>query len=96
MFIGEDGRLARGSEAIGALFKDFLADPAMKLRYTPGKGYIYSDNSFIVLGEVVVGSVNGMADLTPLDLDESIIGLCGVLVAIGLWDLRENWGNIVG
>jgi low temperature requirement protein LtrA len=39
----------------------------------------------IVLGEVVVGSVNGMADLTPLDLDESIIGLCGVLVAIGLW-----------
>ncbi|HEU4895745.1 MAG TPA: low temperature requirement protein A [Acidimicrobiia bacterium] len=39
----------------------------------------------IVLGEVVVGSVNGMADLTPLDLDETVIGLCGVLVAIGLW-----------
>jgi low temperature requirement protein LtrA len=39
----------------------------------------------IVLGEVVVGSVNGMAELTPLDLDETVIGLCGVLVAIGLW-----------
>ena len=39
----------------------------------------------IVLGEVVVGSVNGMAELTPLDLDETVIGLCGMLVAIGLW-----------
>jgi low temperature requirement protein LtrA len=39
----------------------------------------------IVLGEVVVGSVNGMAELTPMDLDESVIGLSGVLVAIGLW-----------
>lgn len=39
----------------------------------------------IVLGEVVVGSVNGMADLTPMDLDETVIGLNGILVAIGLW-----------
>jgi low temperature requirement protein LtrA len=39
----------------------------------------------IVLGEVVVSAVNGMAELTPMDLDESIIGLSGVLIAIGLW-----------
>lgn len=39
----------------------------------------------IVLGEVVVGSVNGMANLTPLDLDETVIGLLGLLVAVGLW-----------
>jgi low temperature requirement protein LtrA len=39
----------------------------------------------IVLGEVVVGSVNGMADLTPLDFNEMVIGLLGLLVAIGLW-----------
>jgi low temperature requirement protein LtrA len=39
----------------------------------------------IVLGEVIVGAINGMADLQPLDLDELVIGLLGVLVAIGLW-----------
>lgn len=39
----------------------------------------------IVLGEVVVGSVNGMADLTPLDNDEIVIGLLGLGVAVGLW-----------
>jgi low temperature requirement protein LtrA len=39
----------------------------------------------IVLGEVVVGAVNGMAEITPLDLDETLIGLLGVLVAVGLW-----------
>lgn len=39
----------------------------------------------IVLGEVVVGAVNGMAELTPLDPDETVIGLSGMLVAIGLW-----------
>ena len=39
----------------------------------------------IVLGEVIVGSVTGMADLVPLDVDGIIIGLLGVLVAIGLW-----------
>jgi low temperature requirement protein LtrA len=39
----------------------------------------------IVLGEVIVGSVAGMADVVPLDLDGIIIGLLGVLVAIGLW-----------
>lgn len=39
----------------------------------------------IVLGEVVVGAVNGMAHTEPLDLDGIAIGLLGVLVAIGLW-----------
>lgn len=39
----------------------------------------------IVLGEVVVGSVNGMAEILPLDVDEILIGLMGVLVAVGLW-----------
>jgi low temperature requirement protein LtrA len=39
----------------------------------------------IVLGEVIVGSVTGMADVVPLGLDGIIIGLLGVLVAIGLW-----------
>jgi low temperature requirement protein LtrA len=39
----------------------------------------------IVLGEVIVGAVNGMADIEPLDADEIVIGLLGVLVAIGLW-----------
>jgi low temperature requirement protein LtrA len=39
----------------------------------------------IVLGEVIVGAVNGMADLHPLHVDGVVIGLLGVLVAIGLW-----------
>jgi low temperature requirement protein LtrA len=39
----------------------------------------------IVLGEVIVGAVNGMADITPLGLDGIVIGLLGVVVAIGLW-----------
>jgi low temperature requirement protein LtrA len=39
----------------------------------------------IVLGEVIVGAVDGMADLEPLSVDEVVIGLLGVLVAIGLW-----------
>jgi low temperature requirement protein LtrA len=39
----------------------------------------------IVLGEVIVGAVNGMADLDPLHPDGIVIGLLGVLVAIGLW-----------
>jgi low temperature requirement protein LtrA len=39
----------------------------------------------IVLGEVIVGSVTGMADVVSLGLDGIIIGLLGVLVAIGLW-----------
>ena len=39
----------------------------------------------IVLGEVIVGAVNGMADLHPLEADGVIIGLLGVVVAIGLW-----------
>ena len=39
----------------------------------------------IVLGEVVVGSVNGMADLLPLDGEEIVIGLLGLAVAVGLW-----------
>jgi low temperature requirement protein LtrA len=39
----------------------------------------------IVLGEVIVGAVNGMAELTQLDADGIVIGLLGVLVAIALW-----------
>jgi low temperature requirement protein LtrA len=39
----------------------------------------------IVLGEVIVGAVDGMADLVPLDLEAIVIGMLGVLVAIGLW-----------
>jgi low temperature requirement protein LtrA len=39
----------------------------------------------IVLGEVIVGAVNGMAEIKPLDADGIVIGLLGVLVAIGLW-----------
>jgi low temperature requirement protein LtrA len=39
----------------------------------------------IVLGEVVVGSVSGMAQLTPLDGDEIVIGLLGLGVAVGVW-----------
>ena len=39
----------------------------------------------IVLGEVVVGAVNGMADLVVRDSDVVAIGLLGILVAIGLW-----------
>ena len=39
----------------------------------------------IVLGEVIVGAVAGMADLDPLDATGTVIGLLGVLVAIGLW-----------
>lgn len=39
----------------------------------------------IVLGEVVVGSVNGMSEIMPLELDEVLIGLMGLLMAVGLW-----------
>ena len=39
----------------------------------------------IVLGEVIVSAVAGMADLDPLDATGIVIGLLGVLVAIGLW-----------
>jgi low temperature requirement protein LtrA len=48
----------------------------------------------IVLGEVIVGAVNGMANLQPVTGHEIGIGLLGVLVAIGLWwiyfDLVSN------
>lgn len=39
----------------------------------------------IVLGEVIVGAVDGMAQISPLETDEIVIGLLGVMVAIGLW-----------
>jgi low temperature requirement protein LtrA len=39
----------------------------------------------IVLGEVIVGAVTGMADIHPLDAHGIVIGVLGVLVAIGLW-----------
>ena len=48
----------------------------------------------IVLGEVIVGAVNGMANLQPVTADGIVIGLLGVLVGIGLWwmyfDLVSN------
>jgi low temperature requirement protein LtrA len=39
----------------------------------------------IVLGEVIVGAVNGIAQLDPLVPSEVLTGLLGMLVAIGLW-----------
>jgi len=39
----------------------------------------------IVLGEVIVGAVDGMANLDPITTVGIEIGLLGVLVAIGLW-----------
>jgi low temperature requirement protein LtrA len=39
----------------------------------------------IVLGEVIVGAVDGMAEIAPLGASGIVIGLLGVLVAIGLW-----------
>ena len=48
----------------------------------------------IVLGEVIVGAVDGMANLDPVTVIGVEIGLLGVLVAIGLWwiyfDLVSN------
>ena len=39
----------------------------------------------IVLGEVVVGAVTGMAEVRSLGLDAVVAGLLGVIVAIGIW-----------
>jgi low temperature requirement protein LtrA len=39
----------------------------------------------IVLGEVIVGAVQGMAEIAPHRRGGIVIGLLGVLVAIGLW-----------
>jgi low temperature requirement protein LtrA len=39
----------------------------------------------IVLGEVIVGAVNGMAELADLDAGGIEIGILGVIVAIALW-----------
>lgn len=39
----------------------------------------------IVLGEVIVGAITGMADIEEMGTDGIAIGLLGVLVAIGLW-----------
>jgi uncharacterized protein (TIGR02246 family) len=36
VFIGDDGKAITGKQAIAAGFKEFLADPAMKIDYTPG------------------------------------------------------------
>lgn len=48
----------------------------------------------IVLGEVIVGAVNGMANLDPVTADGITIGLLGVLIGICLWwtyfDLVSN------
>ena len=39
----------------------------------------------IVLGEVIVGAVNGMADISSLGIDGITVGLLGMLIAIALW-----------
>jgi low temperature requirement protein LtrA len=39
----------------------------------------------IVLGEVVVGAVTGMAEVRHLGANGIVLGLLGVIVAIGLW-----------
>ena len=39
----------------------------------------------IVLGEVIVGAVDGMAEIVPHEPGGIVIGLLGVLVAISLW-----------
>ena len=39
----------------------------------------------IVLGEVIVGAVDGMAEIARVGASGIVIGLLGVLVAIGLW-----------
>lgn len=36
VFIDDHGATTRGKEAIRSMFKGFLADPAMKIDYTPG------------------------------------------------------------
>jgi uncharacterized protein (TIGR02246 family) len=36
VFIGENGKAVRGKDAIAAGFKEFLADPSMKIDYKPG------------------------------------------------------------
>ena len=36
VFIGDDGKAVHGKDAIAAGFKEFLADPTLKLDYTPG------------------------------------------------------------
>jgi len=36
VFIGGDGKMTSGKDAITADFKQFLADPAQKIDYTPG------------------------------------------------------------
>jgi low temperature requirement protein LtrA len=38
-----------------------------------------------VLGEVIVGAVNGMASVDRIAAGEIVVGLLGVLVAVGLW-----------
>jgi low temperature requirement protein LtrA len=39
----------------------------------------------IVLGEVIVDAISGVADTEPVHADGIVIGLFGVLIAIGLW-----------
>ena len=42
VFISEDGTASKGKEAISATFKEFLADPTLKLDYTAGAKTISS------------------------------------------------------
>jgi uncharacterized protein (TIGR02246 family) len=36
VFIGDDGKSVQGKDAVQGMFKDFLADPALKIDYRPG------------------------------------------------------------
>jgi low temperature requirement protein LtrA len=38
-----------------------------------------------VLGEVIVGAVSGIAETAPLAVEDVVVGLLGVLIAVGLW-----------
>ena len=83
----------------GALLLELLGFVVAMYRFEPpesrgGEAVIYATPSLIermglfviiVLGEVVVGAINGMAAIRPLDLNETVVGLLGVVVAIGLW-----------
>jgi low temperature requirement protein LtrA len=83
----------------GALFAEIVGQLVGFHRWTPpttqgGESIIATTPSLIerlglfviiVLGEVIVGAVGGLAELDPLEWDEIVIGLLGVVVAIGLW-----------
>lgn len=83
--------LALAAEVIGQLIGYYRWRPASTRK---GEAIILVTPSLIerlglfviiVLGEVIVGAVQGMAELENLDADGIVIGILGVLVAIALW-----------